>query len=53
MPFLIPIALIAAGFGLKSILPSADSNNPLRDMTNLLMVAGTMYIGYKVVKKGF
>lgn len=52
MPFLILGSLIGGGFLVGRALPKADSNSPVRDMTNLIMVAGTVFIGYKIFKKG-
>lgn len=48
MPLLLLGAAVLGGFSLKSMLPSADSDHPIRDLTNLIVVGGAAYIGYRM-----
>jgi hypothetical protein len=49
--WLIPSLVGGSGFVLGRILPSADSDSPIKDVTNLLLVGGTLFFAYRIFKK--
>jgi len=52
MPFwLIPAGLAAAGVYFFGKSEGSSPPDPIASLTNLLIVGGVLYIGYKVVKK--
>lgn len=49
--WLIPGLIGGAGFVFGRILPKADSDSPIKDLTNLMLVGGTLFFAYKIFKK--